>query len=137
MNTSTRTVEEIRKRGELDQAWRSAWGKLACTLEPGRLQSRQERIEHRATLANNRVRRLMAEFDATNALRSPAIPAIPAIAAEKLYSAIKSFKKALGRLEETENYSDAELAEHKEAIAFLRTLMEHPIVTNSEAKHHE
>lgn len=134
METNTRTPAEIEARYELDYSWRAAWGKLASKLERGRLQLRQERIEHRAKLANNRIGRLMAEFDSLP--RSmPQMPEaasqIPTISATALKVAVKSFKKALGRLEELESYSDAELLEHKNAIAFLRTLLEHPLVDDT------
>jgi hypothetical protein len=57
------TVDEIKARGEIDDKWRSAWTKLACKHEPGRLQSKQEKIERRARIANNRIAALMHQFD--------------------------------------------------------------------------
>lgn len=51
--------------------WRSAWQDLSCKKEPGRLQTRQERIEHRAILANARVGRAMREMDALTAAAAP------------------------------------------------------------------
>ena len=40
--------------------WRDCWTRIAASLEPGRTQRRQERIERRAVRANRRVGRLMA-----------------------------------------------------------------------------
>lgn len=45
-------------------AWRSAWQALASSKEPGRLQTRQERIERRAKASNARIARLMRDYDA-------------------------------------------------------------------------
>lgn len=56
------TEQELRDYNRL-HSWRAAWGRLANKHEPGRLQSRQDRIEHRATLCNIKIRRLMRTFD--------------------------------------------------------------------------
>lgn len=55
------TREELRR--ELDRlcAWAGRWGALACKYERNRLQSRQDRIDHRARLANNKVRAFIAQ----------------------------------------------------------------------------
>jgi hypothetical protein len=45
--------------------WRSSWLKLAYRYEHNRLQSKQERIERRATIANNKIGKLMLDFDAS------------------------------------------------------------------------
>jgi hypothetical protein len=57
------TIDEMKARYELDYKWRKAWTKLACKHELGRLQSRQEKIERRARIANNRIAALMHQFD--------------------------------------------------------------------------
>lgn len=44
-------------------AWRAAWTALSCKKEPGRLQSRQERIERRAVACNHKIRALMQSYD--------------------------------------------------------------------------
>lgn len=56
------TIDEIKARYEIDDKWREAWTKLACKYETGRLQSRQEKIERRARIANNRIAALMHQF---------------------------------------------------------------------------
>ncbi len=43
--------------------WRKRWGALASKLEPGRLQSRQERIERRAIRCNHQILALMRRYD--------------------------------------------------------------------------
>lgn len=44
-------------------AWRTRWQLLSRKFEPGRLQSRQERIERRAQTCNHQIRLLMRSFD--------------------------------------------------------------------------
>ena len=56
------TQDEIAEYQRLD-AWRTRWQRLACKAEPGRLQSRQEWIERRATICNRQIRLLMRSFD--------------------------------------------------------------------------
>jgi len=41
--------------------WRERWTTLANKREPGRLQSRQEAIERRASIANNKIGALLRE----------------------------------------------------------------------------
>ncbi|ART61474.1 hypothetical protein CBP36_21135 (plasmid) [Acidovorax carolinensis] len=45
-------------------AWRARWAALASMREPGRLQSRQERIERRAVRCNAQIKALMRHYDA-------------------------------------------------------------------------
>lgn len=45
-------------------AWRERWWRLASKREPGRLQSRQERIERRADRCNQQILELMRRYDA-------------------------------------------------------------------------
>lgn len=49
---------------EQGNRWRAAWLALANKREPNRLQAKQDRIEHRAFLANGRVGRAMRARDA-------------------------------------------------------------------------
>lgn len=58
----TATLEE---RAEYDRlsAWRARWAALASKREPGRLQSRQERIERRALVCNLQIAKVMHAFD--------------------------------------------------------------------------
>lgn len=44
-------------------AWRAAWQALANKFESNRLQSRQERIERKAVICNNKIHALMRAFD--------------------------------------------------------------------------
>lgn len=62
--TPKELVEKLQSRYEIDSKWREAWCALANKFERNRLQSRQEAIERKATLANNRIRVLMLRFDA-------------------------------------------------------------------------
>lgn len=57
------TLEEYQAEYERLFSWRAAWTALAAKLEPGRLQVRQEAIERRARIADNKIRRLMLAFD--------------------------------------------------------------------------
>lgn len=57
------TPQEFRARYEIDYKWRDAWLKLLNTREPNRLQSREDRIARRANLANNRIAKLMRDYD--------------------------------------------------------------------------
>jgi hypothetical protein len=43
--------------------WRERWTRLAHKHEAGRLQTRQEAIERRALIADNRIRALMRAYD--------------------------------------------------------------------------
>lgn len=43
--------------------WRELWMRLSSKKEPGRLQVRQEAIERRASIANDRIGTLMRMFD--------------------------------------------------------------------------
>lgn len=45
-------------------AWRDRWAALASKRELGRLQSRKERIEHRAVRCNGQIKALMRHCDA-------------------------------------------------------------------------
>lgn len=58
----TATAEDLAEYARL-RSWRARWGALANKREPGRLQSRQERIERRAVICNNKIRALMRDFD--------------------------------------------------------------------------
>ena len=59
-----RTEEEFQQEYERLFKWRELWTRLANTFRKGpRLQSRQEAIERRASLANNLIGRLMREYD--------------------------------------------------------------------------
>lgn len=56
----------IMEQYEKDFAWRAAWNELANSdRRKGRwnLQTQQEYIEHRAELANNRIAKLMHDYD--------------------------------------------------------------------------
>jgi hypothetical protein len=44
-------------------AWRARWAALASKKEPGRLSSRQERIERRGLLCNLKIAKVMHAFD--------------------------------------------------------------------------
>lgn len=44
-------------------AWRARWAALAKKAEPGRLCSKQERIERRALVCNLKIAKLMHDFD--------------------------------------------------------------------------
>lgn len=60
---------ELHHRYELDFKWRCAWNTLAHITELGkkvRLQSKQEYIERRAQIANERIAKLMRDFDNLN-----------------------------------------------------------------------
>lgn len=54
---------EERAEYERLSAWRARWTALASKREPGRLQSRQERIERRALVCNLRIANVMHAFD--------------------------------------------------------------------------
>lgn len=56
------TESEVAEYQRLD-AWRSRWQHLARKAEPGRLQSRQERIERRASISSHQILQLMRSFD--------------------------------------------------------------------------
>jgi len=59
-------VQMMMERIDKDIAWRTAWNALANSdRRKGRwtLQTQQEYIEHRAVLANQRVAKLMHDFD--------------------------------------------------------------------------
>jgi len=61
-----KVVQLMMERYDKDAAWRSAWNALANSdRRKGRwnLQTQQEYIEHRAVLANNRIAKLMHDFD--------------------------------------------------------------------------
>jgi hypothetical protein len=58
----TATPEE-RAEYERLAAWRARWVALASKREPGRLQSRQERIERRALVCNLKITKVMHSFD--------------------------------------------------------------------------
>lgn len=81
------------KEYEQGHRWRAAWQKLASRTEPNRLQSRQERIEHRAILANGRVARAMRAMDA-------APPTAPEAAPETLAGVLRAIVQD-GYLSET------------------------------------
>lgn len=61
-NTSEATAQELAEYERLF-AWRARWGALASKPEPGRLQSRLERIERRAIHCNHQIRALMRSYD--------------------------------------------------------------------------
>lgn len=52
-------------KGEYNLAdyWRTGWTRLSCKYESGRLQARQDRIDHRARRSSARVSRVMKVFD--------------------------------------------------------------------------
>lgn len=52
--------------------WRARWTNLSNKQEPGRLQSRQDAIERRAAIANNRIGALIHRYDAQTRLTSAA-----------------------------------------------------------------
>lgn len=56
------TEQELAEYGRL-YAWRTRWTALAKNLEPGRLCSRQERIERRALMCNLKIAKAMHAFD--------------------------------------------------------------------------
>jgi hypothetical protein len=58
----TATEQELAEYERL-YAWRSRWAALAKKAEPGRLCSRQERIERRALVCNLKIARAMHAFD--------------------------------------------------------------------------
>lgn len=58
-------VDALMARYDIDFKWRAAWIKLSNKREAGgRLQVKQEAIERKAVLANNRIGALMRKFDA-------------------------------------------------------------------------
>lgn len=57
------SIDEIKRRLEIEWKWRDAWVSLSCKNEPNRLQSRQDRIERKAGLANKRIKRLVKQLD--------------------------------------------------------------------------
>lgn len=58
------TKEEYQQEYERLYRWRERWNRLSNKHEPGRLQSRQEAIERRGAIANNRILALMRAYDA-------------------------------------------------------------------------
>ena len=58
----TATENELAEYERL-YAWRARWAALAKKAEPGRLCSRQERIERRALKCNLRIAQAMHAFD--------------------------------------------------------------------------
>lgn len=60
---SNATHDELAEYERL-YAWRARWAALASMREPGRLQSRQERIERRAVRCNAQIKALMRHYDA-------------------------------------------------------------------------
>ncbi|WP_371436311.1 hypothetical protein [Polaromonas sp.] len=52
-------------KGEYNLAdyWRTGWTRLSCKHESGRLQAKQDRIDHRARRSSARVLRVMKVFD--------------------------------------------------------------------------
>lgn len=56
------TEQEVAEYERL-HAWRARWSVLAKKVEPGRLCSRQERIERRALVCNLKIAKLMHAFD--------------------------------------------------------------------------
>lgn len=63
-------MSTVTARYQVDFKWRSAWIRLANKREPGRLQSRQDRIDERAKIANLRIRRLLKIRDKIRESRS-------------------------------------------------------------------
>ena len=57
------TQEELAEYERL-HTWRTRWGALASKRGPGRLQSRQERIERKALRCNGQIKALMRRYDA-------------------------------------------------------------------------
>lgn len=57
--------EKPEERSEYERlaTWRARWVALASKREPGRLQSRQERIERRALVCNLKIAKVMHAFD--------------------------------------------------------------------------
>lgn len=64
MDVSHNATQEELAEYERLHAWRERWAALASKLEPGRLQSRQERIERRALHCNGQIKALMRRYDA-------------------------------------------------------------------------
>ena len=60
-------ITELKERYVIDDKWRTAWQKLANKHDRNnpRLQTTQEYIENRAFIANDRIFKLMADFDHT------------------------------------------------------------------------
>ena len=56
-------VNRFRARYEVDYLWREAWGKLWQRRDMNRLQSTEDRIERKWNLANNRIGKLMRDYD--------------------------------------------------------------------------
>ncbi|CAH7400974.1 hypothetical protein VCHA53O466_50141 [Vibrio chagasii] len=58
--------DELITRYEMDSKWRDAWSALAnhptLRKKKYRLQTQQEYIEHRANLANMRIKKLLPNF---------------------------------------------------------------------------
>jgi hypothetical protein len=65
MHSGSEPLATHEEQAEYDRlyAWRARWGALASEREPGRLQSRQERIERRALACNAQIKALMRRFD--------------------------------------------------------------------------
>ena len=61
---SPNAIQEELAEYERLYAWRARWAALASKREPGRLQSRQERIERRASNCNRQIKALMRLYDA-------------------------------------------------------------------------
>ena len=70
----TVALDSFHAEYEQGYRWRKAWMALANKGEPNRLQSKQERIEHRAVLANGRVGKAMRAMDAAKAVSMPSAP---------------------------------------------------------------
>jgi len=58
----TATPEELAEYERL-VAWRARWSALSSKREPGRLQSRQERIDRRSLVCNLKIAKAMHAFD--------------------------------------------------------------------------
>lgn len=58
------TLQEYQTEYERLFQWRERWIGLSSKREPGRLQTRQEAIERRASIANNRIGALIQKYDA-------------------------------------------------------------------------
>ena len=63
-NPAQDIVESLRERYEVDCKWRDLWVCLLNKPNSNRLESRQDAIERKAVIANNRITSLMLLFDA-------------------------------------------------------------------------
>lgn len=65
-HTGLLNAAKFRARYNIDDKWRTAWGLLWNKRDMNRLQSIEDRIERKWNLANNRIGKLMRDYDLTN-----------------------------------------------------------------------